>query len=50
MTVTADQRCCLQSWVVAEVIAEVTTEIAAEVITEVIGRMELEPNYNSGNP
>ena len=61
VTVTANQRYCLQIWVVAGVIIKITTKIAAEVITEVtmeittevtakvIGRMELKPNYNSGN-
>ena len=33
MTVAADQRCCLQIWVVTEVIVE----IAAEVFVEVAG-------------
>ena len=36
MTVAADQGCCLQSWVVAEVVAEVAAEIAAEVAAEVL--------------
>ena len=31
MTVTADQRCCLQIWVVTEVIAEIAAEVLAEV-------------------
>ena len=35
MTVAADQGCCLQSWVVAEVVAEVAAEIAAEIAAEV---------------
>ena len=34
MTVTADQRCCSQIWVVTEVV----TKIAAEVLTEVANR------------
>ena len=61
MTVTTNQRCCLQIWVVAEVITEITTEITIEVITEVateiaakvtaevISRTKLKPNYGSGN-
>ena len=46
MTVAADQRCCSQIWVVAEVVAE----IAAEVAAEVVGRTELEPDCSSGDP
>ena len=46
MTVAADQRCCSQIWVVAEVVAE----IAAEVAAEVVGRTELEPDCGSGDP
>ena len=34
MTVTTNQRCCLQIWVVTEVVIE----IAAEVLTEVASR------------
>ena len=50
MTVTADQRYCLQIWVVAEVIiieaaAKATTEAAAEIAAGT----ELDLNYNSGN-
>ena len=37
MTVAADQRCCSQIWVVAEVAAEIAAEIAAEVLVEVAG-------------
>ena len=36
MTVAADQRCCSQSWVVAEVVAEVAAKIAVEVAAEVL--------------
>ena len=62
MTVSADQRYCLQIQVVAEafaevlaealaeVIAEIAAEIAAEILTEAVGRTELEPDYGSGNP
>ena len=46
MTVAADQRCCSQIWVVAEVVAEIAAEIAAEVA----GRTELEPDCGSGDP
>ena len=31
MAVTADQRCCSQIWVVAEVVAEIAAEVLAEV-------------------
>jgi hypothetical protein len=31
MTVAADQRCCLQIWVVTEVVAEIAAEVLAEV-------------------
>ena len=37
MTVAADQRCCLQIWVVVEIAAEV------------VGRTELEPDCGSGD-
>ena len=36
MTVAADQRCCSQSWVVAEVVADVVVEAAAEIAAEVL--------------
>ena len=45
MTVAADQRCCSQIWVVAEVVAE----IAAEVAAEVVGRTELDLDCGSGD-
>ena len=32
------------------VTAEILIEIAAEVFAEVINKMELKPNYSSGNP
>ena len=31
MTITANQRYCLQNWVVVEVIAEVTAKITTEI-------------------
>ena len=34
VTVAANQRCCSQIWVVAEVVAEIAAEIAAEVLVE----------------
>jgi hypothetical protein len=36
VTVAADQRCCLQIWVIMKVVAEITAEIAAEVLAEVV--------------
>ena len=47
MTVAADQRCCLQSWVVAEVVAEVAAEIAAEVAAEVLAEAAGRLGYRS---
>ena len=41
MTVAADQRCCSQIWVVAEVVAEIAAEIAVEVLVELAGGTEL---------
>ena len=32
MTVAADQRCCSQIWVVAEVVAEIAADVLAEVL------------------
>jgi hypothetical protein len=31
MTITTNQRCCLQIWVVTEVIIEITTEVLAKI-------------------
>ena len=42
MTVTADQRCCLQ--------IQVVTEVITEILAEVAGGTELDLNYGSGNP
>ena len=42
MTVAADQRCCLQIWVVMEVITEILAEVA--------GGTELDLNCGSGDP
>ena len=50
MTVAADQRCCSQIWVVAEVVAEIAAEVAAEILAEAVGRTELEPDCGSGDP
>ena len=62
MTVIADQRYCLQIWVVAEafmeafaeafmeVTVDITTEVFTEVIIELASGTELELNYNSSNP
>ena len=33
MTVTTDQRCCSQIWVVTEVVVEITAEVLAEVVS-----------------
>ena len=57
MTVTADQKYCLQIWVVAkafakafaEVAADITTDITAEVLAEAASRTKLNLNCNSGD-
>ena len=35
MTVTANRRCCLRIWVVAEVIIEILVGVLVEVVIEV---------------
>ena len=62
MTVAADQRCCSQIWVVAEVVAEIAAEIAAEVaadiavdiaaevVVELASGTELDLNCGSSDP
>ena len=40
MTVTTNQRCCLQIWVVAKVITEIATEVAVEVAAEVFVKVD----------
>jgi hypothetical protein len=39
VTITTNQRCCSQIWVVAEVATEVAAEVATEVLAEVLAEV-----------